>query len=334
MNLEAGRIFFLGAGFSAGANIPLMNKLLTASLNIFNEEASGLYERLSWHAQDLDLDLNSEVCASDFVQLCTYLDFMELREHGGGERWSREGSRERVALKYFLAKAVALSTPENNDIPTQYLSFASRLKAEDLVVTFNWDLLLEKSLDAVKKQYSYTGEIGKIQILKLHGSVNWVEGLPRSLITDRPTFDYRPLGLQDEMNGIEIYSSENLKNIAQWRKSRCLIDEVKPLLVLPGYGKAYDVRLLSCFWYRPEFFSLRNGGISIIGFSVGKDDYFIESMFRYLFRSAFSDKHKVRVLNPDPALEEIFSNLSDKSNQIQFLCDYFDDRTLDYIMHA
>lgn len=334
MTIEAGRIFFLGAGFSAGANIPLMNKLLPAALNIFKEEASGLYERLSGHAQDLDLNLRSEVCAVNFVQLCTYLDFMELREHGGGEKWSREGSKERVALKYFLAKAIVQSTPENNDIPTQYLSFASRLKAEDLVVTFNWDLLLEKSLDAVRKQYSYTGEPGKVQVLKLHGSVNWVEGLPRALTRDRPKFNYRPLGLQDGMNGIEIYSSESLKNIAHWRKSRCLIDEVKPLLVLPGYGKAFDVRLLSCFWYRPEFFSLRHGGVSIIGFSVGKDDYFIESLFRYLFRSAFSDKHKVRVLNPDPSLEIVFSSLSAKSNQIQFLCDCFDDRTLDYAMHS
>lgn len=160
MNLYEGRVFFLGAGFSAGAGVPLTQKLLPRALDFFRREGGGLYERVASYASDVDVDFSANPDAEDMARFCTYLDFIELRELGGGERWSSEGSRERVALKFFLAKAIATATPPAEKIPAYYIDFAKDLKVEDVIVTFNWDVLLERTLDYVGTSYSYTGEQG------------------------------------------------------------------------------------------------------------------------------------------------------------------------------
>ena len=299
MGLEAGRVFFLGAGFSAGAGVPLTNTLLPKAAKLFQQEAPGLFERISWFASDADVDLNGAPNADDFARLCTHLDFMELREHGGGERWSAQGSRERLALKYFLAKVIARSTPAPADLPSFYHEFARGLTPWDVIVTFNWDGLVEAALAHVGIPYSYSGEEGKVPIVKLHGSIHWLQGEPRPMRRDAPHLGYVPIGFDLNMPKDDVHMSERLLSFDAWAQSRCLTDEVKPLIVLPGYGKAVDVRLLSAIWYRPEFLSVRHGGVSVIGLSVAQDDYIVESLFRYLFRSTFDTERQIRVVNPD-----------------------------------
>lgn len=293
-------------------------------MNLFREEANGLYERICNYAMDVDLDLGSSPNAADFARFCTYLDFLELREHGGGERWSREGSRERLALKFFLAKAIAISTPDAHNIPECYVRFASGLTTRDVVITFNWDVLLENSLVSAGIPFSYRHKEGSLQILKLHGSINWIEGPPKPMARNSRDYSYRAIGYAGGLNEVEVFCSDLLRNPNEWRGVRCLIEEVKPLLVLPGYGKAVDVRLLSSIWYRPEFLNLLGGGVSIIGLSVAEDDYIVESLFRYLIRATFSDTKRLVILNPDPVVGEKFQALAGKDRFVEFLSERFE----------
>ena len=329
MDIFKGRIFFLGAGFSANANIPLTDKLLPAALQLFEKESPGIYERIGNYADNIDIDIRAAPNAEDFAKFCTYLDFVELREYAGGERWSEKGCRERLALKYFLSKVIAHATPEISNIPSSYANFASDITANDIIVTLNWDVLLETTLEFLGKAYSYTGEWGKIHILKLHGSINWIEGAPHKFMPDRPDFGYLPLGIQEGLSETEIYSSRNLMSKQSWAASKCLLDEIKPMIVLPGYGKAVDARLLSHFWYRPEFLNMRQGGVSIIGLSVSHDDYIVQSLFHYLFRAIFSDGTPITVLNPDNRAEKVFNDLAGNAQQIRFIQRPFSDQTVD-----
>ena len=43
-------------------------------------------------------------------------------------------------------------------IPDVYRHFASRLTSHDTIITFNYDTLLEKALDAIGKPYSLAPE--------------------------------------------------------------------------------------------------------------------------------------------------------------------------------
>lgn len=325
------RVFFLGAGFSAGAGVPLTDELLPRAASLFRNEAPGLYERVNNFASDVDVDLTQKPNAEQFARLCTHLDFMELREYGGGERWSDRGSRERLALKFFLSKAIATATPKASDLPEFYTRFAHDLSCYDIIVTFNWDVLLEKSLAHIGKEFSYTWEEGKVLILKLHGSINWISGKPRAMARGARSFSYQSIGYANGIEENDVFYSQTLHECADWATARCLVDEVQPLIVLPGYGKAVDVRLLSAIWYRPEFLNRRLGGISVIGLSVAQDDYIIESLFRYLFRSAFDEDQRVRVLNPDLCVGEKFKELA-SALRIEFMPKKLANDTVDWAM--
>ena len=106
--IRKNRVFILGAGFSVGAGIPLTKQLLEKTLEIFANESPGIYSRLEQHAI-VALGSKSEyldLSELKFSELGTFLEFNELREYGGGERWSEYGSREKLALRFYLAKTL------------------------------------------------------------------------------------------------------------------------------------------------------------------------------------------------------------------------------------
>src|SRR5216683_2566558 len=144
---QMGRIFILGAGFSAGAEIPMTSTLLEQAMMLFKIECPGVFERVREYAQTAfglgDSEPNYR--SVDFSELCTFLDYIELRESGGGENWSDHGCPERLALKHYMGKAITNMTHEPDKVPELYLTFAAQLPKTEVIITFNWDCLLENA---------------------------------------------------------------------------------------------------------------------------------------------------------------------------------------------
>ena len=309
--VKKNRVFILGAGFSASAGVPLTAQLLHKAMNKFSSECNGIFQRVDGYARESiefyeDGDLDYEEI--DFSGLCTFLEFIELREYGGGERWKNKGSREKLALKYYLAKTIAEYTPSQQDIPQLYIDFASQLHERDVVISFNWDGLLENALTAVGKQYTYNwGEDKAIKLCKLHGSVNWRLNEPNDLGTPVNTLGWSSLQFTDGMMDVDIYHTPKLLNYNTWKHYQPL-REVEPFLVLPGYGKAFDVRSNSVLWYKPEFAFAATHDVYIIGLSLAPDDFFIRSLFlsNLPFIHSYSgvEGRKIFVINPDKKAEE------------------------------
>lgn len=117
------RVFILGAGFSAGAGIPLTEELLVRTARKFARECPGLFARVEGYAKEsiATSDKSIDFSKLSFSELCTFLEFIELREYGGGERWCENGSREKLALRFYLAKTLVECTPVGTAIPQIYL---------------------------------------------------------------------------------------------------------------------------------------------------------------------------------------------------------------------
>jgi len=103
------------------------------------------------------------------------------------------------------------------------------------------------------------------------------------------------------------------------------------MIVLPGYGKAFDVRQLSILWYRIEWLSIRERGVSIIGLNISQDDFIVESLFRYLLRGGFSDATPIVVINPDSNVEERFRKIAG-SYPFIFHNEKFSEETLNFAL--
>lgn len=90
--------------------------------------------------------------------------------------------------------------------------FASQLEYSDVVITFNWDNLVERALLAQSKNVNFTSrDENAVAVLKLHGSLNWVR-VPDDLVLQEPssvvpiagrivrTPDYRYYDVWDALN--------------------------------------------------------------------------------------------------------------------------------------
>lgn len=304
-NMKRNRVFILGAGFSAGAGIPLTEGLLADAMKKFSLECPGIYSRVENYAKesigtpDDDLDLS----IVSFSELCTFLEFIELREYGGGERWCKNGSREKLALRFYLAKTIAEHTPIIGSIPQLYLDFAAQLHERDVVISLNWDGLLEVALEAVGKTYTYNfSNEGAIKLCKLHGSINWRLGEPNRWGEPVNTLGWQSLDFTKGMMSREIYYSPALLQFPTWRHYTPL-GEVDPFLVLPGYGKAFDVRDNAVLWYKPEFAFATTHDVYIVGLGLAHDDFFVRSFFLsnlpYIDSYTGVSGRRIFIINPD-----------------------------------
>lgn len=185
LNLPYHRLFILGAGFSKPAGLPLAGELLQLVRNevrrhfLVHGGWKGTLEReiAEWTAlypgQGIDLE---RVLA--FSHRKHYLRLL------GSDEYFGHGSRSIVAASKAIQRILIDSTPA--ETPSLYRRFADKLTGNDVVLTFNYDTLLEQSLDAIGKPYSLTPEwwlrrnppeTGQeyVDLLKLHGSIDWYD---------------------------------------------------------------------------------------------------------------------------------------------------------------
>jgi hypothetical protein len=204
------KLFFLGAGFSRAAGLPLATELLTATLRElerFQPETHvhwALAEYLNYveaisGAPRLAVD---EVNIEDFIAYLDHEHFFGMR---GSDTFSGAGNQAQLLLRWGIGRVLHRATP--NAIPELYLEFADKLRPQDIVATFNYDLLVERSLEALGKPYRrFPGRYEEVRgttaygspdvdrtevvIVKLHGSIDWV---------DRSRFDDRLNYMEDAM---------------------------------------------------------------------------------------------------------------------------------------
>jgi hypothetical protein len=90
--------------------------------------------------------------------------------------WAR---RQKCALRLLTDGLSSIATRKRAEQKPLLRAFARGLEPGDVVVTFNWDTLVERSLVAAGKPISLAGhDPSRISILKLHGSLSWVKWEP------------------------------------------------------------------------------------------------------------------------------------------------------------
>lgn len=251
-------------------------------------------------------DVNFE----DFMHFLDIEHFLGLR---GSDTWSREGNEGTVVVKTLIGHILSELTPAPEDIPRIYLTFANGLQPGDYVLTFNYDVLLERALEAVGKPYrlfpnryrsvqEYTAIIDNSEeeaaVLKLHGSIDWFDrteyaererqqraaGL--STLPPHPVFAHaRELGVTKLLDGPrhaddplnQMYRVHRVESL--YRKPTMFL--ATPWLLAPSTVKILYAEKLKDFWYGLENAGVLNFGLSIIGYSLpAQDDYARQVIYR------------------------------------------------------
>jgi len=221
----------------------------------------------------------------------------------GGPTWSDEGNEGTVVTKTLIGSILAERLNELTEIPDLYLEFARRLQANDFVITFNYDTLLEQALEAVEKPYRLfptrfksVDEYGAIAgddkdeviVLKMHGSIDWFDRKgferrerehkrqgappPKDIIFSRVD----ELRLQPVVDGPR-FDYDPLRSVYRVGNLAVLYNDTitfhaTPRMLPPSSAKIIYANQIGDFWNGMIQGGAYNYGMAIIGFSLPEQD--------------------------------------------------------------
>ena len=191
------RLLFLGAGFSRPAGAALASELLDLVLEELVQLGgeTHLHHSLAAYLSYKEATVGAKPDPVDIEDFAAYLDYQHAFGLLGSDTWSREGNRDQFLLRWGIGRVLHRLTPSAEQMPKLYLRFAEQLRPRDVVVTFNYDLVLERSLERVglpyrrfPHRYTSVGAMSstvdsdrdreEVQVLKPHGSLDWVDRRP------------------------------------------------------------------------------------------------------------------------------------------------------------
>ncbi|MGI0133660.1 MAG: hypothetical protein ACREBW_01715 [Candidatus Micrarchaeaceae archaeon] len=89
----------------------------------------------------------------DFEDFMAFLDVEHYLGLRGSNTWSDDGNESQVVVKTLIGEILTERMRTEDGIPELYKKFAQTLRPGDFVLTFNYDVLLERALDAIGKGY-------------------------------------------------------------------------------------------------------------------------------------------------------------------------------------
>ena len=214
----------LGAGFSAEQGYPLARDLRGQVLDFLS--SSG-YSRSSRFPE-----IREGIRRADGSQERQFEDLMlELRRLRQAEPHAPVATADkhlRIGVRYVLWAIHKRS----DRVHPSYLRFGEWLRASRervAIISFNWDLHVERVLSDVRAPWRYWPEDGSIPVIKPHGSINWNDHKRQGLVPEYGRWE------QILRTSISYDGADPLKNPE--------LDEVTPqlpYLLYPGDTRTLD----------------------------------------------------------------------------------------------
>lgn len=317
------RLFIVGAGFSRHAGLPLGSELfdevLTAARHT-NVRGNNLYDNILKPDIDRFLHFNQrtggaclaeqDVDAEEFISFLDLEHFLGLK---GSDVYGEEGDRSQQLVKNLIAKILFMRQERMTaDQWAPYTDFASRLRPLDVIITFNYDTILETSIEGAQIPYRlvpsrfdevHTGYATvktpetEVVVLKMHGSIDWFDTAPwqhsreyfaqlprpipdRHPIFGRPElFDPTPIIEEPYDPDSDLRRIRRISNLADYFRSANLVIEA-PLMLAPSYQKLLYSDPLKGFWWGMHTMGSLMQSMAIIGYSLPRyDQYAVQAIY-------------------------------------------------------
>jgi len=233
-------------------------------------------------------------------------------------------SRELRAIKELLVRTLdyALRGPPCE----KHMILAQKMKTGDIVLSFNYDLLMDNALYNKGKMTDYgyrmsffkVSEDGQwirpdeksseVTLLKLHGSLNWIRcGFCGSLLLYR-------------------FRKQTLVGAQDFQCPRCLSEEpyARRMIIPPMQSKSYGDRDIAFLWVQADNLLKDISRIVCIGYSFPPSDFDMVSLIRR-FRARQNTISEVYFVSPDRAAKKRLEKLIGKESvHFRYLSDYLE----------
>ena len=311
------RVFILGAGVSASAGIAVARDILRTSVVQLAEssdsgKADRVHKLLTYLYPGFEEELRNYPNIEDFLNLLEMAQKFNTEEFIASKAWSERRLEE---IKQITIKAVTeyiwerMRKKDSQRTVDEFVRLA--MKPPDTIITFNWDLIIERSLENYPKnptfEYSYSRKRKSkvFSLLKPHGSIDWF----RKSVVKKLDPKTDTLHLDKELCVFPYFSRAT---------SPKLLDAV-PIIVPPVAAKEFNFEFLKRTW-RGVYRAVSDATeLYVIGYSLPKEDQFARLVLRRALRyniikAGRGDKEPVRltVVNPDETVGVTFSRLMPK----------------------
>jgi SIR2-like domain len=318
--LQKSALYILGAGFSAAAGLPLANDLwkevctrallMTGRAGQFREDLD-YYIEFKARAEGVHLQ-RDEINFEEFLGFLDIEHYLGLR---GSDTWSEDGNESQVIIKLLIGQILTERSPSADAIPSLYLRFAEKLQPWDRVITFNYDILLERACEHVGTPYRFapmrytsasngsglidSSSDNEVAILKMHGSIDWFNrkhyrikqewarniGYP-NYVPEDPIFNsQRNLRTLPLVSG-ERSDDDPLRELHRVIDIERLYDRppflrATPTLITPSTSKVVYTQQLGEYWHGKAYEGAHRFRMVIIGYSLpAHDDYARQVIYR------------------------------------------------------
>lgn len=313
MTIPHCRLFVLGAGFSAPAGLPLGPALLQS----VRDHVKIQFRRAGWDGTlEQEIDEWQTLYPGQTLDLERVLAYSHRKHYLrliGKEEYFAHGSRTIVAARGAIQHLLINATPQTT--PNLYLDFAKRLRPNDIIVTFNYDTVLEQALDDVRKPYTLTPEwwldeesgetsVAKyVDVLKLHGSIDWYDReyhdagtrwyaeQGHNIPNRHPLFGESPSAPTESLakGPVNDFGSEILRRVfrvpnhAAHYPIRTTWGAVVPVILPPAYDKLLGYGPILDLWENLHTGASIASAIIVIGYSMPPyDSHAYESLGQLL----------------------------------------------------
>ncbi len=314
------RIFIIGAGFSVHAGLPLGSQLFELVREKINHRY-GIENKLE---RDLEWYLNYRLRCDglpiehpvDYEKFMSYLDLEHYLGLRGSDTWSEEGNESQLLIRSGIMEVIYSRTPST---PTdECISFCKKLSPSDVILTFNYDTLIEDTLDYLGKPYRLfpnrlkevglmssvidsEAEDGEIVISKLHGSIDWFDKAPyikdrelasrheypweskHPIFKDGSSVTHNQLieGAFEEEDPLQyVYRVNDLSQIVDSQFWQCT-----PLILSPSSSKILYANPLKSLWRGLQQAGGLNFGVGVVGYSLPPYDEYARQALYHLMRN-------------------------------------------------
>lgn len=304
-----GKCYILGAGFSkAVSNLPVMKDLAKTFWDIRNQENQlGHNNRVAWgdKIQEYFLYLEEEFFVKQCIDtkngetykecnfqenleaLITFIDLNTSGEikarvtdkNGNTSSYSKRSlfwnftdlDELRTCIKTYIYLALIKPKTKNDALEP----FLRRIESDDKIITFNYDLIIEKALFDIgvwkpKNGYGINFEDfpsiteshdieSRVQLYKLHGSLNWEPDFLSNKNLKLQFFydDNEPI-FPDYLQAGSNYPQYQGKHLGLW--------------ILPSFIKQFTVPELIGVWKKAVTAINDSDEVVIVGYSLPKED--------------------------------------------------------------
>ncbi len=322
------RVFLFGAGVSACCGIAVARTLLRECLSDLQQEDAAkvgvVHDLLIYLYPGFDPELKNYPNIEDFLNLLQMAKTFNSEEFIESSLWPvpKLELAESIVLKavtdYLWHKTMAVSSISILDrFMWEYLRYT------DTVITFNWDITLENALTRrpgdfdIFYRYRRDRQRKHISLLKPHGSIDWyrTSQLPRRAAKEAWKLD-------------KEYVVFPYSDFSEYPSVRTL----QPLIVPPVASKEFGADFLKATW-RGVYRAISDATeLTIIGYSLPKEDQFARLVLRRAIRSNMNKQRKggkrplhLTVVNPDESVAVTFSQLATSKIKVEFLPVVFED---------